>query len=260
MIELNKIYNEDCFTTMLKMKDNQVDIILTSPPYNTSKTSGNINDHQNRYDIHLDNKTNEEYIKWTLDLFNQFDMILNPNGIVLYNMSYASGKINKGKHDLLWIVISEIIKNTNFTVADCIVWKKSSAIPDNMTPNKCTRICENVFVFCRKEEYDTFKSNKEVVGVMPHNNCKIYNTMTNFIEAKNNDGSNKLNKATFSSDLVLQLLQRYANENSVVYDPFMGTGTTAVGCLKYGCDYIGSELSEKQVEYANNRIIDKNNT
>ena len=46
----------------------------------------------------------------------------------------------------------------------------------------------------------------------------------------------------------------YATKNSVVYDSFMGTGTTAVGCIKYGCKYIGSELSKEQCEFAKERI------
>ena len=42
----------------------------------------------------------------------------------------------------------------------------------------------------------------------------------------------------------------------MVYDPFMGTGTTGVGCLRYGCDCIGSELSEAQCEFAKARLND----
>lgn len=33
-MELNKIYNEDCLTTMSKMEDNSIDLVITSPPYN----------------------------------------------------------------------------------------------------------------------------------------------------------------------------------------------------------------------------------
>jgi len=46
----------------------------------------------------------------------------------------------------------------------------------------------------------------------------------------------------------------YAKPNSLVYDPFMGTGTTAVACVIDGHDYIGSEISDKQCEYAQKRI------
>ena len=40
----------------------------------------------------------------------------------------------------------------------------------------------------------------------------------------------------------------------VIYDPFMGTGTTAVACKEMGMNYIGSEISENQVKWAENRL------
>ena len=46
----------------------------------------------------------------------------------------------------------------------------------------------------------------------------------------------------------------YANKNSIVYDSFTGTGTTAVACKQFGCKCIGSELSKEQVEYARSRL------
>lgn len=56
-----------------------------------------------------------------------------------------------------------------------------------------------------------------------------------------------------------QLLDIYAPDNATVYDPFMGTGTTAVACKIKGYTYIGSEISEKQCEWANNRLKQENN-
>ena len=60
-----------------------------------------------------------------------------------------------------------------------------------------------------------------------------YENVYNFIEAPNNDGSCNLNKATYSSELCEKLLNIYANQDSIVYDPFMGTGTTAIACAKF---------------------------
>ena len=63
---------------------------------------------------------------------------------------------------------------------------------------------------------------------------------------------------SLSSDLCLQLLNIYANENTIVYDPFMGTGTTGIACEKFCKEKtmvcIGSELSDKQVEFSKNRL------
>ena len=111
----------------------------------------------------------------------------------------------------------------------------------------------------------TFNSNKKVKSINEKTNQKFYENVFNFIEAKNNDGSNNLNKATFSSDLVYSLLDMYATDESIVYDPFMGTGTTAIGALRYNKEngynlkFIGSEISSQQVEFSNNRIVEFEN-
>lgn len=261
---VDKIYNEDCFKTMERIPSKKVDIILTSPPYNTGKSvSGSnaksVKNLDARYDVYLENKTDSEYIEWTIDLFMNFDRILNENGVVLYNLSYCSGDVKNGykSTDLMWKVIASICEKSNFTVADRIIWKKKSALPNNRSHNKLTRICEDVFVMCRKSEYMTFHANKAVVSISngeKRKGQKSYENIFNFIEAKNNDGVCPYNKATFSSDLCEQLLTIYAPKNAVVYDPFMGSGTTAVACLNMGLHYIGSEISENQVAWANDRI------
>jgi site-specific DNA-methyltransferase (adenine-specific) len=234
----------------------EINVILTSPPYNTSRTDGysmSKDKYNSRYVDFLDNKTDQEYIQWTVDLFNKYESVLKENGVILYNLSYSSENTY-----LMWMVLAEIIKNTQFTVADCIVWKKKSAIPNNRSSNKLTRIVEYIFVFCRKTELKTFKSNKKVVSIIEKTGQKNYENIMNFIEAKNNDGSCELNKATYSTELCEKLLGIYANDNCVVYDSFIGTGTTAMACNKLNLKYIGSEISQAQCQYALQRINNLN--
>jgi DNA modification methylase len=249
-MEINKIYNEDCFYTMSNI-DKKVDSIITSPPYNTSRCTNSeraLKENEARYDIHLDNKTDIEYLDWSVNLFNAYDKILKENGTILYNISYSSENT-----DLIWKFVVEIINKTNFTTADTIVWKKDSAIPNNTSHNKLTRICEFVFVFVRKNELDTFFMNKEITSTNL-NGQNYYENKFNFIDARNNDGSNSLNKATFSTELVRKLLLIYTKENDLIYDSFMGTGTTANACIIEKRNYIGSELSEEQCKYADKRL------
>lgn len=252
--------NEDCFKTMdlFLSKGKKVDIILTSPPYNTArkvKTQKALDTHNNRYDEYNDNMTNEEYCNWTVNLFNKFDEVLSKNGVILYNLSYGSEN-----PDVMWLAIGDILHKTNFMIADCIIWKKKSALPNNSSSNKLTRIVEFVFVICRKDEFKTFNANKKVTNESATGQ-KYYENIFNFIEAPNNDGSCNINKATYSSELCEKLLNIYAKTDSIVYDPFMGTGTTAIACCKFNernnemvC--IGSEISEKQVEYSKERYND----
>lgn len=241
--EMNKIYCESNLETMAKMPNNLIDLVLTSPPYNIFNTKAK----DRGYDYYEDNKTDNEYIDWTIDLFNEFNRVLKQNGVVIYNMGYGTENPN-----LMNLTVSRVIENTNFTLADIIVWKKTTAMPNSPSKNRLTRICEFVYIFCRKDELYSFNANKEIVK--KSDKANFYESINNFIEAPNNDESNDLNKATFSTKFVRKLFKIYAKQNSVVYDPFMGTGTTAKACIIDNHFYIGSELSKSQVEYANKRL------
>lgn len=46
----------------------------------------------------------------------------------------------------------------------------------------------------------------------------------------------------------------FMHENEVCYDPFMGTGTTAISCKRFGVNWIGSEISKEYCEMAIKRI------
>ena len=168
---------------------------------------------------------------------------------MLYNISYSTTKPS-----LIYDVIYCIKHNTPFDIFDTIVWKKSNALPNNMSKNRLTRTWEYIFVFARKEEAKTFYMNKDVLSVRS-NGIKQYSCIDNIIFAKNNDGSCKLNKATYSSELCEQLLDIYMPDNAHVYDPFNGTGTTGIACLRKNAQwYFGSELSAEQCKYSVDRI------
>lgn len=203
-----------------------------------------------RYDEYDDDISVKDYVSFIKEVFNHFNSILAENGVILYNFSYSTQNAERTK--MYWDILNMINNETNFIIVDQITWKKKTALPIQ-AHNKLSRLCENIFVIARKNEYFTFKSNKKVSKVV--NNVPFYDYVVNFIEAKNNDGSQSLNKATFSTELVLQLLNMYCySKELIVYDPFMGTGTTANACIQFGCHYIGSELSEKQCEYAKERL------
>jgi site-specific DNA-methyltransferase (adenine-specific) len=249
-MEINKIYNEDCLVTMKRLNTKCIDMILTSPPYNTSRKGSSLNGASAnvRYDEFNDCKTDEEYINWTIDIFKHYEKILKQNGVILYNLSYSSENTH-----LMWLVVAEIMKKTNFLVADNIIWKKPTTSPNSCSPNKLTRMCKYIFVFCRKNEFETFDCNKEISSLRKTGQI-AYKNYSNFLTAKNNDGSNDIHKATFSSELVRKLLLLYAKKGSLIYDSFMGTGTTAIGCLIENINYIGSEISSRYVECSNKRI------
>ena len=259
-MKTNIIYNEDNLITMRggddpKISDKSVDIILTSPPYlgllNRGKYDGK-KSNSAKYDVFEEVMSLEEYDKWTLERFENFERILKDDGVVVYNISYSTENPN-----VMPYVIGSVIKNTNFSFVEMIVWKKKSAFPNSGNSNRLTRIVEPIYVFCKKGQEYNFKANKKCTFVR-ETGQKNYENIFNFIEAKNNDEKCPYNWATFSTDLVMQLLEIYApkdmRKDLVVYDPFNGTGTTSLACKKMGIQYIGSELSENQCKWAENRL------
>ena len=250
------VHNGDCIGVMRdEINEKSVDIILTSPPYNTARSGAEFfNDtkkgrYTTRYVDFNDHKTDEEYSSWTTEVFRGFDRILKENGVVLYNLNYA-----KNTHESLWHLISDLMKRTPFTVADVICWKKKSAVPNTASPNKLTRIWEPVFVFVRKDEYDTFNANKRVVSTSKGTGQKNYENVFNYISARNNDGSCEIHKATYSTELCEKLLSIYGQKGCVVFDPFIGTGTTALAAMNMGMQYVGCEIYKPYYEICLNRI------
>lgn len=246
----NQIYNEDCSETIRRMIENdvKVDVILTSPPYNMTKRKGGYAD-TGRYDVYEDWKSEDEYIDWTVSLFNSFENILGKQRSIIYNFSYSIENPS-----LPYKLITAIVNSTPFDIVDTIVWKKKCGLPFPANGKRLSRNWEFVFVFTRKEEVNTYENNRRVKSVSEKTGQKYYEAIYNFIDAANNDGKCPLNQATYSTELCDKLLDIYAKDGWTVYDPFMGSGTTAVSCKKRGLKYIGSEISEAQVNYANERL------
>ena len=61
--------------------------------------------------------------------------------------------------------------------------------------------------------------------------------------------------AVMSTEIVTNILKSIPDvENKIVLDPFLGSGTTGIGCKQCGCDFIGIELNEKYFNIAKERI------
>ena len=237
-----------------------VDVVLTSPFYNTSTKSkivpreklGNANQ-RGRYDTIVDTYTREGYCDFMVELFDKMHDGLRDSAVVLFNISYSTGNT-----DGYMYAVSDIIRRTEYTLVDQISWKKPSCIPERSTPDRLSRIVEPIFVFCKRGFEKSFHSNKAEIsqGTATH---KCHAPLYNFVEAK---GSQKekgvkrcpYNSATYSIELCEKLLSMYAPKGALVYDPFMGSGTTAVACKRMGLRWLGSEISENQVKWAEDRL------
>lgn len=245
-----RIFNGDCIEEMGNIQCGDVNLVVTSPPYNMTKRKGGISDKSFRYDIYKDWMPEHDYINWIIRVFDKFNFVLCEDGVVLFNFSYSIENPS-----LPYKLVSEILERTNFSLVDTIVWKKKFGIPFPANKYRLSRIWEFVFVFCKKGHENNFRINRKICKI-GENEQPYYTVAHNFIEAKNNDGKNNLNQASFSTDFVDKLIDTYGVSGSTVLDPFMGTGTTGVSCKKNNLKFIGIEISKNQCEYAIKRISD----
>ena len=249
-MDMNIIYNEDCKKTLKKLNKNSIDGIITSPPYNinTERSDCYYNNGYSEWDSLSEN----DYLSIRTDEFIKFSKVLKDKGVICYNISYA-----KENPILPTLLVSKIHNETDLTIADIICWKKKTAIPFQTSPTKLSRITELIYIFVKKENLHKFKTNKSISKINKKTNQKFYKNYTNYIEAANNDGYKSNLKACFSQEMVNKLIDIYFPENSLIYDPFTGIGTTQLSCLKKNCNYIGSELMKSHYEIAIERL--KNN-
>lgn len=237
----NILLNENNLETMKKLSDSSISGIITSPPYNITSKRKDVYYNNGYSDI--DGLTEEEYLRIRLNEFMQFSRILEDTGVICYNISY-----HNENPVLPTLLMSKIHKETDLTIADIITWKKSTAIPFQTSPTKLSRVCELVYVIVKKDFLHEFKTNKQISKINEKTGQKFYKNYTNLIEAKNNDGIQCKLKASFSEDFVIKLLDIYFPEQSLVYDPFMGIGTTARACKKTNRNYLGSELDKEHFD------------
>lgn len=233
---LNKIYNEDCLVTMKKMNDNFVDLIITSPPYNIGKSRINGGFNSKTYDNYKDNLSKEDYFKKTKIWIDE--MIRVTKHHIFYNIQEVTG--NKG-------VISFIMNEYKDNIKEVFIWAKTNP-PSSIVETMCSSGYEYIFCFSK----DNPESRK-------FNYCNFNNRngdyMKNVIIKPVNSGKeNKGHSFAFGDWLPNHFINYFSKEGDLIYDSFMGTGTTAKSAHIYKRNWIGSEISKNYVELSKKRL------
>lgn len=237
MIELNKIYNEDCMDTMKKMKDNFIDIVVTSPPYNIGKGRKNGKTTQSiSYDTYSDNLPKEEYFKQTSLWLDELLRVTKHH--IFYNIQEIKG--NKG-------IVKYLYQNYHEQIKEVFIWAKTNP-PSCILDKGVSKGYEYIFCFS-KDSPD--KSVFKYCNFSNYSGDYIKNVI---IKPVNNDKENKGHSFAFGDWLPKYFINYFSKEGSLIYDPFMGTGTTAKSCIILNRNYIGSEISKKYIDIADKRL------
>lgn len=236
-MELNKIYNEDCLTTMKSMEDNFVDIVFTSPPYNIGKGRKNGQRKESiAYDTYTDDLPKEKYFNQTGLWLNEMLRITKHH--VFYNIQEIKG--NKG-------IVKYIYQNYSEQLKEVFIWAKTNP-PSCILDKGISKGYEYIFCFSKDQPE---KSNFTYCNFSNYDGDYIRNVI---IKPVNNDKENKGHNFAFGDWLPKHFINYFSKEGDIVYDPFMGTGTTAKASHLLKRNWIGSEVSEKYTKLANKRL------
>ena len=245
-MEKNIIYNEDCLCTMSKLEDNSIDLIITSPPYNKAGYEGFIRKRHskdswsNRNIEYNDDSENDfmiesEYKEQQINVLNEMQRILKPNGSIFYNHKVRVSK-HKGSHPIEWILKS------NLTFRQQIIWNRKNSPAVN--PIRYLPSTELVFWLTKTPRQPNFLRNKE---------CLFKGEVWEF-----NAKPNKLHPAPYPEELPKNIMMciKDKTEDFIVYDPYSGIGTTCKVAKDFGFNFIGSEIVKKYFDISN-KIINK---
>lgn len=246
MIEIDKIYNEDCLEGMKRIDDASVGCIITDLPY----------------DVLNDGNPNAQWDRQILldPLWAEYLRISKPNAaIVLFAQGMFTADLMQSnrrmwRYNLVW----DKVRTTGFLNA-------------NRMPLRCH---EDICVFYR--ELPTY--HPQMVKCLPHqrnhSRGKQEGEQTNrcygsfgkaddyisdekyprsIIELANIVQNNK-HPTQKPVDLLRYLVLTYTNPGDLVLDSCMGSGTTAIACLKEHRHFLGFELNKEYFDIAQRRI------
>lgn len=225
-----ELFNEDCLNQIKNIQNHSIDLILTDPPYNIARYSTG--------DIFLPNRSplNNSIATWDLveinpvDFLVEFKRILKPTGNIFIFTSYnLLGKW----HDVF---------DKEFDTFQYFIWHKTNPTP-KIYKNGFLNSCE--LIICLWNKGHTWNFTKQ-------------NEMHNFFESPICMRPERLQNPKHPTQKPIKLLQHLikigSNEGDLVYDPFMGVGSTAIACLKLNRNFIGCEIDKSYFEATKNRI------
>ena len=255
---INKIYTEDCLSTMSSFPDRYIDMVLTSPPYDNLR----------------------EYKGYTFNFkqtANELFRILKDGGVIIW---VVGDQTKNGSESGTSFMQALYFKELGLNIHDTMIYRKLNYTP--LTHNRYEQEWEYMFCFSKgkPKTFNPIKIPCKYAGQETWGSPKLYKDASgNLTEIeKYKIGEEKIkgnifeyrtgsttqtgrikHPAMFPEQLALDQVRSWSQEGNLVYDPFMGSGTTAIACIKQNRNFVGSEISPEYVEIANERIKNTKN-
>ena len=242
---MNKIYNQDCIDGMKTIPDGKIDLVVTDPPFaiNFKAKKANYNRTSSRVLSGYNEITKENYYEFTLNWMSQCFRILKESG----GMYVFSGWNNLA--DIL-----NAIEEIGFITVNHIIWKYQFGVVTNRkfvtSHYHCLYICKND----KKRKffpYERFsKEEKNNQGRSLH-----YKDKEDVWEIKREYWTGDEKTPTkLPAEIIKKILQYSSEEGDLVFDPFLGSGQTAVVSKLLKRNYIGFEIVKEYFDFISKRL------
>jgi len=260
--ELNTFIEGDCQEFMRSTSGEWADLVLTSPPYGDMRDYVKVKP--------------EEYVDWFLPTAREIFRCLKENGVFVINI--RNNVVNKRRTHYTYKLVSDLVEKVGFDLIDDQVWDKGKGLP-NTKGARPMDTHEWVYVFGKGTEVtwnpDTIRTpydarslqrfeapikkrwgtNRQDVGwkeVHP-NPLGCY---PKSIVKIGSESTNVGHPAPYPIALAEHYVKAYSNSGDVVYDPFGGSGTTAIAAQKHGRKWVCSEIHREYIVLAKKRLQD----
>lgn len=259
-LEINKIYNKDCLDLMSEMPDNFIDLVVTSPPYSSLR----------------------EYKGFTFPfkkIARELYRVVKENGVVVWVVGDAADKSGESGTSFRQALY---FKKIGFNLHDTMIYNKASCqypdstryyqsfeymfilskngMPKTFNPikDRKNKHLKKDKIWARQingtiEKRERYTKNSSIFGVR-YNVWKIF---PGYLKSTQDKFAFD-HPAMFPEILAHDCIVSWSNMWDLVYDPFMGSGTTAKIAKFLGRKFIGSEISEEYCRIAEKRLLSDN--
>src|SRR5574344_35093 len=226
MLEINKIYNDNSIEAMKLMPEECVDLIVTDPPYKTI-TGGD------------SNGKNSERPKGMLS--GNRKLFIHQNIKISDWMSELYRVLKQESHCYIFtnaLNLTEMLNESQkagFKLHNVLVWEKNNCTPSQYYMKNC--------------EYVLFLRKGKAKWINDIGGSKTVHQFNNII-------GNKTHPCEKPIDLLKFYIANSSNPEDIVFDPFMGTGSTMFAAKELGRNYLGYELETEYFDIAVKRMSD----
>ena len=257
-MEIDKIYQGDCLEVLKTFEDNLIDLTVTSPPYDNLRTYGGV----------IDGWSFEKFQGIARELYR----VTKEGGVVVWVVADAT---IKGSETGTSFKQALYFMECGFNLHDTMIYIKNGGLNSGSLQAYQQKF-EYMFVLSKgkiktfnlikdrknKKAEDVVKKKKRPDGtiVEQHFKSEEYGVRYNYwiYDTGGSKGTKDayayVHPAVFPEALANDHILSWSNEGDVVFDPFMGSGTTGKMAIRNNRNFIGIELNEEYFKIAERRI------